>query len=245
MTEEQKDTQAEQIPPVEPTVEPEVKPAVEPEVEPENKDITGQEALDDDGVPYKNRAAEAQRKLEQKEEELEELRLRVQDIESRVTKPIPAVHPNPNASKEEMEKFIALGPKEYNRQIQMEEQQRQKNASAEKLIINSFGSARARYGLQKVVEYANENLINIGLDPERAVAKILEAINPKKVVPAVKPLTAEEKKKAADAIKNKPISGKQTPATPVKSDSGKIIENLQTRGTMDDAAAYLQDRFFK
>jgi len=197
MEEEQKGTQETQE--GQTTQEPVVETPKEGQTEPVSEDITGQEALDDDGVPYKNRAAEAQRKLEQKEEELEEIRLRVQDIESKSAKVQPTVTPNPNASKEEMDKFIALGPKEYTKQIQMEEQQRQKNINAEKLIIESYGQSRARYGLDKVIKYANENMINIGLDPERAVTKILEAINPKKA--KTKPQTAEEKKRTQVAAK--------------------------------------------
>ena len=60
--------------------------------------------------------------------------------------------------------------------------------------------------------------------------------------PKVKSLSAEEKKKTAEAIKNKPESGKKTPPPPV-SNKSSIESNLRNRGSLDDATAWLQERF--
>lgn len=225
-----------------------IDPKVDDNPTDDNDNGQGNDDVDEKGVEWKNRAAEAQRKLDEREQEIEDMNLRMQALEAKLSNPNapaqPAQPANPNQAtkKSGMDEMIALGPEAYNKkiaaQVLAEEKRKQANAEAEQLIIDKYGVSRARYGLQKIVKYARENMIDLNANPKKAVAMIIDKLDsPKK-----KPLSNEDKKKAEAAIKNKPESGKRTPPPPTPKDTS-IQDNLKRRGSMDDAVAWLQERF--
>lgn len=202
------------------------------------------EELDEKGVPYKNRYAESERKREQLKEELEDVALRLSTLESRpqsTQTQKPEEKTSQGTSKTDMDEMIRLGPKAYNEKIAEEVQkklmQKQKVADAENLIKDKFGTVRLQYGVTKVLDYAIKNLIDVNSDPVRAVTKILSEMDKPKTQPS-----AEERKRTAEAIKNKPESRKQTP--PVKTDkSSELMKKVYERGSVDDVAAALQEQW--
>jgi len=209
-------------------------PETIPESSPE-----GNEEVDGKGVSYKNRYAESERKRQQQEEQLEEMTFRMNNLEQKIQPQAatPQV-PVPNATpKSDMDEMIALGPKAYGEKIQKEMQHKQKLADAETLIREKYGAGRLQFGVAKVLDYAQKNMIDVNSDPTRAVAKILADMDK----PISKP-SAEDKKKTAEAIKNKPEGGKRPPAPPVNNNS-ELMDNVRSRGTIEDVAAALKEQW--
>jgi hypothetical protein len=229
MSEEEKQEQQEQ--PAPKAEEQNNQEGAEEASEPVN-DEPKQEEVDERGVSYRNVAAEYQRKFERSAEELEALKAEVASLKNTLPKP-KAPEPQKQPDLSDPDKYIAYKVQEAQKQLVHQ----QKLADAEALIQQKFGASRLQYGVQKVLDYAKENMIDVATDPVRAVTKILNDIEKPK-----KQLSAEDRKKTQEAIKNKPESGKRPPAPPVNNKPA-IDENLRTRGTRDDAAAWLIERF--
>ena len=222
--------------PKEPTPE-EPKTEQTPPAEPESS-VEVTETKDEKGVDYKNRYAESERKREQQSELMEEMTLRMNQLEQKL--PPSAAAPQPaqkQASKSDMDEMISMGPKAYNEKLQRDYQQNQNEAAAINLIKEKFGVARAQFGISKVLDYAQKNLVNLHADPVRAVTKILAEMEKPKTQ-----TSAEDRKKTAEAIKNKPEGGKRPPATPVSKES-ELMNNVRNRGSIDDVAAALAEQW--
>ncbi len=211
-------------------------PAEEVKSPPAEPEARGNEEVDEGGVSYKNRYAEEKRKREQLAEQMEEMSVRMNNIEQRSSAPkSEAPQPTP---KNDMDEMIALGPKAYNEKMQRQFAAQQAEAAAVNLVKEEFGVARAQFGVQKVLDYAQKNMIDLRSDPVRAVKKILnEMKKPAKPAPS-----AEERKKTAEAIKNKPEGGKRPPAPPVNN-SSQLMDNVRTRGSVEDVAAALAEQW--
>ena len=202
------------------------------------------EENDPTGVPYKNRYAEAQRKLEQQTETIEEMTFRMNNLEQRLQpQPPPVVSQPATQSKNDMDEMIAMGPEAYNKkiamQVQAEMQRKQQLAEAESRISDKFGAGRLQFGVAKVLEYARKNMIDVTTDPVRAVDKILKEMDAPKSQPS-----AEDRKKTAEAIKNKPESGKRPPAPPVNNKS-ELMDKVYGRGEIEDVAAVLKELYMR
>ncbi len=217
-------------------------PAGDPPNAPAEPVVTpqGNEAVDEHGVPWKNRAAEATRKSEQLGETVEEMSVRIQNLEQRSAQPAqPAPQPGQPASKEDMAEFIALGPKAYGEKQQQVLHQKQKMSDAQNLITQEYGTARAGFGATKLLDYAEKNMIDLSKDPVRAVTKILADMKSPK-----KQISAEDQKKTAAAINNKPETGATPPPPPVNTET-VLMDNVRNRGSVEDVAAAIFERFNK
>jgi len=199
--------------------------------------VEATEEVDEQGVSYKNRYAESERKRQQLEESVEEMTLRMNNLEQKFQS-APVQQPVSNqTSKSDMDEMIALGPKAYNEKLQKDFQHKQKLIDAENLIKEKYGAARLQFGVAKILDYAQKNLIDINTDPVRAVSKILSDMEKPKVKPSV-----EDRKKTAEAIKNKPEGGKRPPAPPVNN-SSELMKNVYERGSIEDVAAALAEQW--
>ncbi len=217
-----------------PEEQPEVKQEEQtPPAEPESS--VGE--VDDKGVSYKNRYAESERKREQLAEQMEEMTFKMNNLEQKITPPQQPVAQKQESSKNDMDEMIALGPKAYNQKLQQEFMYQQKLFDAENLIKEKFGAGRVQFGVSKVLDYGRKNMIDMQSDPVAAVSKILSEMEKPKMK-----TSAEDRKKTAEAIKNKPEGGKRPPAPPTNK-SSDLMKNVHERGSIEDVAAALAEQW--
>jgi len=208
--------------------------------EPQAEATTPDEPVDEQGVPYKNRAAESQRRMESMQLEIQELKASMQQ-QTPVAPQQPQTPVDPKAN---LDKFVELGPDAWYEQRRQQERKQDLMQQADKFIYDTDPN-NYKQNVQHVFDTAREWNIDLNANPVLGVKKVFELrkLQGKMAAKAQLPSPekkAADKKRVADIKKTQPEGGAKPPAPPVDRTSESLV-NLKKRGSKADVKAYLTD----
>lgn len=198
-------------------------------------------AVDDKGVPYKNRAAMYQRQLEDVQREIDLLK-------SERIAAQPKVDPRPKIDpKKDMDEFIDCGPTAYYEKRKAEERHEAQIVEAERLILERTNNdpIAAKLLIPKIHQTAQDGVIDLKGNPVagvKAVFKVWDRIEKESDNAKKAESKAAEKQRIDGIQKTKTNGGNKPPAPPVEK-TVESLRKLRERGSDEDGINYLKDMF--
>jgi hypothetical protein len=207
----------------------------------EEPEIPQVEAVDEDGVPYKNRAAEYKRKYEEA--------VANQNAMDVHQPPQPQQAPPKPAQKDpkvQVDEFVQMGPEAWYEQRRAKERQQEGLQQADRMIYDQ-DPANYRQNVAKVISVARKYNIDMTTDPVRGVKAVQYLIEQEQKLSSSSKsaVKKEADKKRVQEIKKKQTEGGTKPPAPPVDKSSEHLESLQRRGSDEDAVNFLKSRLFK